>query len=641
MAHLSYQVGIDLGTTYSAAAVCRTGDPRPQAVALGGLTASVASMVFLAPDGSMLCGEAAHRRALTDPRRVVREFKRRIGDGTPLVVGGSPVAAEDVAARFVAWILERVAEQEAGPAERVALTHPAGWGPHKRESLTEALAAHGVHDVQFLAEPEAAAIGYASSERIDDGAVVAVYDFGGGTFDAAVVRKLPDGGFAVLGEPVGIERLGGIDLDEVVFDHVREAVGEAWQRLDPTDPAVQTAVAGLRRECTAAKEALSADTEVMVPVMLPGHHAQVRLGRTEFEEYIRPAVAETVETLRRAVESAGAPALDAVLMVGGSSRIPLVAQLVSAELGTAVAVDTDPRSIIAAGAAVAARGPLAPVPGPVAVTMSAVPPCPPLDLEPPLGAPEPVVARPRRLRTLAVAAGLGVVASLGVGAATLAPGVETTSLAGTGTGTAAAAAAHRRSPPPRPGSSTPGRAPRRPTRPWRDRCGPTPWPPRAGPPPGSPPPVHGAPPRRARSPPQAPSPSWRRPPRRPRGPRSWRRLRWWRARSARLPTQPPARPPARPPTHPPPSPPARPPTQPPASPPTRPPSTAPQPARRPARRAAAPQPARRPTRRPAAHLRQRVPARHLRRAGAHTVTHRAEDRIERPSPRDRAATLYR
>ena len=64
-------------------------------------------MVFLAPDGSMLCGEAAHRRAVTDPRRVVREFKRRIGDGTPLVVGGTPVAPEAVAARFVAWILER------------------------------------------------------------------------------------------------------------------------------------------------------------------------------------------------------------------------------------------------------------------------------------------------------------------------------------------------------------------------------------------------------------------------------------------------------------------------------------------------------------------------------------------------------
>jgi len=85
MTQMAYRVGIDLGTTYSAAAVCRTGDPRPEVVPLGGLTPSVASMVFLAPDDSILCGEPAQRRAVTDPRRVVREFKRRVGDGTPLV----------------------------------------------------------------------------------------------------------------------------------------------------------------------------------------------------------------------------------------------------------------------------------------------------------------------------------------------------------------------------------------------------------------------------------------------------------------------------------------------------------------------------------------------------------------------------
>ena len=138
---------------------------------------------------------------------------------------------------------------------------------------------------------------------------------------------------------------------------MREAVGAAWDALDPDDPAVQTAVAGLRRECTAAKETLSADTEVMIPVLLPGLHTMVRLGRAEFEDMIRPAVAETVEALRRAVASAEVEPgdLDAVLLVGGSSRIPLVAQLVSAELGRPVAVDADPKAVVAAGAALAAR----------------------------------------------------------------------------------------------------------------------------------------------------------------------------------------------------------------------------------------------------------------------------------------------
>ena len=358
MPQASYHLGVDLGTTYSAAAVYRHGETAPHPLALGEQSTAVASMVFLAPDGSMLCGDAAQRRAVTEPRRVVREFKRRIGDTTPLVVGGTPVAAEDVAARFVAWILQRVAEREGGPPECLALTHPAEWGLHKRDSVKAALARHGVTDVVLLSEPEAAAIGYASTERIEVGGTVAVYDLGGGTFDAAVVRKLPDGGFELAGKPVGIERLGGVDFDEAVFDHVRSAIGDAWQRLDPMDPAVQSAVANLRRECTAAKEALSVDTEVLIPVMLPGGHTQVRLCRGEFEEQIRPAVADTVEALRRALDAAGVSAadLDAVLMVGGSSRIPLITQMVSTELGRPVAVDADPKSVIATGAAIASRG---------------------------------------------------------------------------------------------------------------------------------------------------------------------------------------------------------------------------------------------------------------------------------------------
>ena len=96
-----------------------------------------------------------------------------------------------------------------------------------------------------------------------------------------------------------------MDFDDAVFAHVREAVGAAWDDLDPDDPAVQTAVAGLRRECTTAKETLSADTEVMIPVLLPALHTMVRLGRAEFEDMIRPSVAETVEALRRAVDVGG------------------------------------------------------------------------------------------------------------------------------------------------------------------------------------------------------------------------------------------------------------------------------------------------------------------------------------------------
>jgi molecular chaperone DnaK len=353
---MTYQLGIDLGTTYTAAAVCRSSDRRwvePEVVTLGSRSATVPSVLFVAPDGSVVVGEAAERRAVTDFDRVVREFKRRIGDPTPVMVAGRPWAPQELSARLVRWVVDRVAEREGGPAERIAVTHPAAWGAHKKDLLSAALAGQGL-TVTFLAEPQAAALSYAANERIGGGSTIAVYDLGGGTFDAAVVRK-GDAGFGLLGRPQGLERLGGIDFDEAVFEHVLQGMPDAFANLDDSDPAVLSAVARLRRDCTEAKEALSSDTEVSIPVMLPASRGSVRLHRSEFEAMIRPRVEETVSALRSAVVSAGlAPEqLNAVLLVGGSSRIPLVAQLVSEQLGRPVAVDADPKNAIAKGAALA------------------------------------------------------------------------------------------------------------------------------------------------------------------------------------------------------------------------------------------------------------------------------------------------
>ena len=352
---MSYQLGIDLGTTYTAAAVCRSSDRGqldPEVVTLGTRSATVASVLYLGADGSVLVGEAAERRALTDPDRVVREFKRRIGDDTPLIIGDTPHQAHDLAARMISWVVERVAEREGGPATRIAITHPASWGTHRKELLAGALRATGL-SVTFLAEPQAAAVSYASAERVESGSTIAVYDLGGGTFDAAVVRK--NGTFTLLGQPEGIDRLGGIDFNDAVFEHVRAGLGQALETVDVNDPSVLTAVSRLRRECVEAKEALSSDTEVTIPVLLPELRTQARLTRGEFEAMIRPQLEETVDALQRAVASAGLTAADlsVVLLVGGSSRIPLVAQLVSDTLDRPVAVDADPKNAIALGAALA------------------------------------------------------------------------------------------------------------------------------------------------------------------------------------------------------------------------------------------------------------------------------------------------
>ena len=358
---MTYWLGIDLGTTYTAAALGRptVDELETHVVPLGSRSAAVPSVLFLAEDGSLVVGEGAQRRALTDPDRVVREFKRRIGDEIPLLVGGVSRHAHELAAVLVHWVWQRVTEREGELPEGVALTCPASWGPYKISLFEQAVQATRIGEMtrlgsaKLLSEPQAAAISYASRERVEVGAHLAVYDLGGGTFDAAVVRKDSPTAFTVLGRPEGIDGLGGVTFDEMLLDHVCAAAGVLLTQLDPNDPDIVPEVARLRRECTEAKEALSADTDTTIAVSLGGVRQRVRVTRAEFEEMIRPELERTIEALHGALGSAdvGADQVDAILLVGGSSRIPLVSQLISAEFGQAPAIDTDPKTAVAEGAA--------------------------------------------------------------------------------------------------------------------------------------------------------------------------------------------------------------------------------------------------------------------------------------------------
>ncbi|WP_238413205.1 Hsp70 family protein [Saccharothrix deserti] len=350
-----YALGIDLGTTYTAAATWREG--RAQIVSLGARAAAIPSVVLLREDEKFLTGDAANRRGLTEPNRVAREFKRRIGDTTPIMLGGTPYSAEALTSQLLRAVMSEVGTREGAPPSSVCVSHPANWGPYKIDLLRQAVRMADLPSVSFVTEPEAAAVNYAQEQRLGVGAVVAVYDLGGGTFDAAVLRRTT-GGFTMLGHPEGIERLGGIDFDAAVFNHVRTTLGSKLDDLDEDDPAALAAVARLREECVQAKESLSADTDTAIPVLLPSVTTEVRLTRGELEAMVRPALHGSIEALRRAVRSAGLTPeqLHSVLLVGGSSRMPIVGQLVSAELGRPVAVDTHPKHAVALGAARLAGG---------------------------------------------------------------------------------------------------------------------------------------------------------------------------------------------------------------------------------------------------------------------------------------------
>jgi YVTN family beta-propeller protein len=351
---VGYSLAIDLGTSFIAAAVADERGREMFGLGDGALVAPAA--VYVRDDGRIVTGEAAARRAVSSPDRVAREVKRHLGNPTPIMLGGAPFAVGDLLGAQLQDVLVRVAEQQGGKPEVVALTHPANWGPFRREQFEDVARAAGITEPLYTTEPEAAAAHYASTRALGEGEVLAVYDLGGGTFDATVLRRTAHG-FEILGTPEGIERLGGADFDDAIFAHVNYVAGGALGELDLGDAKTSVAVARLRQDCTLAKEALSVETEASIPVFLPKGHFDVTLTRAELEGMIRAPIESTIGTLDRVLRAAQVDrsTLAAVLLVGGSSRIPLIAQMVSEAFGRPTVVSTHPKHAVALGAALLAE----------------------------------------------------------------------------------------------------------------------------------------------------------------------------------------------------------------------------------------------------------------------------------------------
>ncbi len=236
---MSYSLGVDLGTTFTAAATSVDGQPEMEI--LGNRSVCIPTTVYVAADSSVLIGEAASRRGLDDPSRFAREFKRRVGDAAPLILGGSPYSAESLMARVLAWVVALVTEHHNSGPEVVAVTHPANWRNFKKGRLADAIALAGLGNTSpggqrliMLSEPEAAARYYASIEQLNPGQLVAVYDLGGGTFDATIFEKTEEG-FRITGASQGIEQLGGMDFDAAVLGHVDRVLAGALSSINSDD----------------------------------------------------------------------------------------------------------------------------------------------------------------------------------------------------------------------------------------------------------------------------------------------------------------------------------------------------------------------------------------------------------------------
>ena len=201
---MSYVLAIDVGTSFTAAAIARTDrKPRlfPESLPLGLRGTSVPSVLFYPEEGPILVGEAAERRGLDSPAAWCGNSSAGSGDAVPIAVGTLSLPAEEVFATMARWVVDRAEEREGAPPSQIILSHPAAWGSHRTADPQDALAARGLSNVTLVSEPDAAALHYASQVRVEDGSTIAVYDLGGGTFDTAVLRKAGAGRFEFLGRP--------------------------------------------------------------------------------------------------------------------------------------------------------------------------------------------------------------------------------------------------------------------------------------------------------------------------------------------------------------------------------------------------------------------------------------------------------
>jgi actin-like ATPase involved in cell morphogenesis len=344
---------------------------------------------------------------------VARGFKRRLGDPTPLVLGGAAYSPAALMAAQLKDVLTRISRAEGGPPATVVLTCPAMWGPYRREHFAEVPRLAGVPVSRLITEPEAAATHYSVERRLGDGEVVAVYDLGGGTFDTTILR-MRSGGMEILGTPEGIEHLGGIDFDEALLAHVDDRLDGAVSALDRADPVAAATLAEIRAMCVRAKEELSTEPDVVLSVPLPSGRREVTVTRLELNEMIRPSVRTTTDALRRTVMSAGLSPddLSAVLLAGGSSRVPLVRQMVTEEFGKPVHVTLHPKFTVALGAAaVSGRAAPSTPPGgmPVTVTPAIGMPQQALPMSP--SGDIPVATRRRKWLVPAIAAAVVVISA--------------------------------------------------------------------------------------------------------------------------------------------------------------------------------------------------------------------------------------
>ena len=348
---MSKIIGIDLGTTNSCVAVLEGGTPTVIANPEGGRTTP--SVVAINKKGERIVGDAAKRQAITNPN-TVSSIKRLMGTDKKVELDGKKYTPEEVSAMILSYMKDYAEKYLGEKVDKAVITVPAYFNDAQRQATKNAGKIAGLDVQRIINEPTAAALAYGLDKQ-ENTHTILVYDLGGGTFDVSVM-ELGDGVFEVK-STAGNNKLGGDDFDQRIIDYlVDEFKRENGVDLTKDKMAMQR----LKEVAEKAKKDLSGvtSTQISAPFISQGEdgplHLDVALSRAKFEDLIRDLVDSTLEPVRQALKDAKIKKedIDKVLLVGGSTRIPMVQELIKKEIGKEPSREVNPDEVVAMGAAI-------------------------------------------------------------------------------------------------------------------------------------------------------------------------------------------------------------------------------------------------------------------------------------------------
>lgn len=348
---MSKIIGIDLGTTNSCVSVLEAGEPKVIPNPEGGRTTP---SVVAFKNEERIVGDAAKRQAITNPN-TISSIKRLMGTSKKVEAEGKKYTPEEISAMILSYMKDYAESYLGEKVDRAVITVPAYFNDAQRQATKNAGKIAGLNVERIINEPTAAALAYGLDKQ-DQSQTILVYDLGGGTFDVSIL-ELGDGVFEVKSTN-GNNNLGGDDFDKCIIDYLVDT----FKKDNGVDLSKdKMAMQRLKEVAEKAKKDLSGvtSTQISAPFITQGAdggplHLDVTLTRAKFEDLIRDLVNSTLEPVRKALKDAKLTKedIDKVIFVGGSTRIPMVYDLIKNELGKEPSKEVNPDEVVSMGAAI-------------------------------------------------------------------------------------------------------------------------------------------------------------------------------------------------------------------------------------------------------------------------------------------------